>query len=91
MAASHRSWLDNTLDRKFNVEAPDKVWVNDITCIRRQEGFAYLAKVIDLYAPRVIGWSVQSRQTTGAVLQAPHMAVWRHKPKGKVLIHSDQG
>ena len=80
----------NTLDRKFDVEAPDKVWVSDITYIRTQEGFAYLAGVIDLYSRRVIGWSMPSRQTTDVVLQALLMAVWRRKPKGKVLIHSDQ-
>ena len=83
--------VDNTLDRQFDVEAPDRVWVTDITYIRTQEGFAYLAVVIDLYSRRVIGWSMQSRQTTDLVLQALLMAVWRRKPKRKVLIHSDQG
>ncbi|MCT2539968.1 IS3 family transposase [Sedimentimonas flavescens] len=83
--------VDNTLDRQFDVEAPDRVWVTDITYIRTQEGFAYLAVVIDLYSRRVIGWSMQSRQTTDVVLQALLMAVWRRKPKARVLIHSDQG
>ncbi|WP_411958308.1 IS3 family transposase [Paracoccus homiensis] len=83
--------VDNTLDRQFDVEVPDKVWVTDITYIRTQEGFAYLAVVIDLYSRRVVGWSMQSRQTTDVVLQALLMAVWRRKPKNKVLIHSDQG
>ncbi|MEE8568713.1 MAG: IS3 family transposase [Anaerolineales bacterium] len=83
--------VDNTLDRRFDVEAPDRVWVTDITYIRTQEGFAYLAVVIDLYSRRVVGWSMQSRQTTDMVLQALLMAVWRRKPKSKVLIHSDQG
>ncbi|AGT11696.1 transposase (plasmid) [Paracoccus aminophilus JCM 7686] len=81
--------VDNTLDRQFDVEAPDRVWVTDITYIRTLEGFVYLAVVIDLYSRRVIGWSMQSRQTTDVVLQALLMAVWRRKPKGKVLIHSD--
>lgn len=63
----------------------------DITYIQMQEGFAYLAVVIDLYSRRVIGWSMQRRQTTDVVLQALLMAVWRRKPKAKVLIHSDQG
>jgi putative transposase len=48
-------------------------------------------RTIDLYSRRVIGWAVQSRQTTDVVLQALLMAVWRRKPKDKVLIHSDQG
>jgi putative transposase len=83
--------VDNTLDRQFDVEAPDKAWVTDITDIRTQEGFAYLAVVIDLYSRRVVGWSMQSRQTTDVVLQALLMAVWRREPKARVLIHSDQG
>jgi putative transposase len=83
--------VDNTLDRKFDVAAPDRAWVTDITYIRTLEGFAYLAVVIDLYSRRVVGWSMQSRQTTDVVLQALHMAVWRRKPKYRVLIHSDQG
>ena len=60
-------------------------------CFRTLEGFAYLAVVIDLYSRRVVGWSMQSRQTTDVVLQALLMAVWRRKPKNRVLIHSDQG
>ncbi|KQY41460.1 transposase [Rhizobium sp. Root483D2] len=83
--------IDNTLDRQFDVAAPDKASVTDITYIRTNEGFAYLAVVIDLYSRRVIGWSMQSRQTTDVVLQALLMAVWRRKPKEKVLVHSDQG
>jgi len=50
---------------------------------------AYLAVVIDLYSRRVVSWSMQSRQTTDVVLQALLMAVWRRKPKYKVLVHSD--
>jgi len=83
--------VDNTLARQFDVAAPDRAWVTDITYIRTLEGFAYLAVVLDLFSRRVVGWSMQSRQTTDVVLQALHMAVWRRKPKGRVLIHSDQG
>jgi putative transposase len=83
--------VDNTLDRQFDVAAPGKAWVTDITYIKTCEGFAYLAVVLDLYSRRVIGWSMQSRQTTEVVLQALHMAVWRRRPKDKVLIHSDLG
>ncbi|MCQ4628403.1 IS3 family transposase [Shinella sp. CPCC 100929] len=83
--------VDNTLDRQFDVTDPDTAWVTDITYIRTCAGFVYLAVVIDLYSRRVIGWALQSRQTTDVVLQALLMAVWRRKPKDKVLIHSDQG
>ena len=80
-----------SLDRKFDVEAADKAWVTDITYIRTVEGFADLAVVIDVYSRRVIGWAIQSRQTTDVVPQALLMAVWRRKPKDQVLVHSDQG
>jgi putative transposase len=83
--------IDNTLNRQFDVDAPDTAWVTDITYIKTIEGFAYLAVVIDLFSRRVIGWSLQSRQTSEVVLQALHMAVWRRKPKKTVLVHSDQG
>jgi putative transposase len=83
--------VDNTLARQFDVDAPDRAWVTDITYIRTQEGFACLTVVIDLFSRRVIGWSLQSRQTTDVVLQALLMAVWRRKPKSRVLVHSDQG
>ncbi|CAH1387561.1 transposase [Candidatus Nitrotoga sp. M5] len=83
--------VDNRLNRQFDVTAPDKIWVTDITYIKTQEGFAYLAVVIDLYSRRVVGWSLQSRQTTDMVLQALLMAIWHRQPTNKVLIHSDQG
>ena len=82
---------DNTLDRQFEVGSPDRVWVTDITYIKTHEGWSYLAVVIDLFSRRVVGWSMQSRMTTDLVLQALLGAVWRRKPKSKVLIHSDQG
>ena len=82
---------DNTLNRQFEVAAPDTVWVTDITYIRTHEGWSYLAVVIDLFSRRVVGWSMQSRMTTDLALQALLAAVWRRKPKQKVMIHSDQG
>ena len=82
---------DNTLDRQFEVDTPDRVWVTDITYIKTHEGWSYLSVVIDLFSRRVVGWSMQSRMTTDLALQALLSAVWRRKPKTKVMIHSDQG
>ncbi len=76
---------DNTLNREFDVDAPDQFWVTDITYIRTHEGFLYLAVVIDLFSRRVIGWSMQGRAYTDLPLQALLMAVWRRKPKTKGL------
>lgn len=81
----------NTLDRQFEVDAPDKVWVTDITYIKTHEGWLYLSVVIDLFSRRVVGWSAQPRMTTDLALQALLAAVWRRKPKTRVMIHSDQG
>ena len=79
------------MDRQFDVEAPNSVWVTDITYIKTHEGFSYLAVVIDLSSRRVVGWSMQNRQPTDLVLQALLMAGWRRNPTSKVLVHSDQG
>ena len=81
----------NQLDQVFETDVPDQVWVTDITYIRTHEGWLYLAVVIDLYARKVVGWSMNSRMHTSLVLNALLMAVWRRKPKRKVVIHSDQG
>ena len=81
----------NRLQQDFNVSAPDRVWVTDITYIRTHEGWLYLAAVIDLYSRKVVGWSMHSRMQTSLALNALLMAVWRRKPIEKVIIHSDQG
>jgi putative transposase len=81
----------NQLQQDFNVDAPDTVWVTDITYIRTHEGWLYLAAVIDLYSRKVVGWSMHSRMQTSLALNALLMAVWRRKPTEKVIVHSDQG
>ena len=81
----------NKLKREFTVEQPDQVWVTDITYVRTWQGWLYLAVVVDLYARRVVGWSMKPTLARELVLNAILMAVWRRKPKQKVLIHSDQG
>jgi putative transposase len=65
--------------------------VTDITYIKTHEGWLYLAVVIDLFSRRVVGWSAQPRMTTDLALQALLAAVWRRKPRTRVMIHSDQG
>jgi len=81
----------NRLQREFTVEQPDRVWVTDITYIRTWQGWLYLAVVMDLYARKVVGWSMKSSLARELVIDALLMAVWRRKPHHKVLIHSDQG
>ncbi len=83
--------VPNRLQRRFATMAPDDTWVTDITHIRTHEGWLYLAVVVDLFSRKVVGWSMQSRITKELVLNALLMAVWRRKPKSKVMVHSDQG
>ncbi|WP_134020774.1 IS3 family transposase [Modicisalibacter xianhensis] len=81
----------NHLDRRFEVAAPNVAWVTDITYIRTYEGWLYLSVVIDLFSRQVVGWSMKSRMTTDLALDALLAAVWRRKPQGVVMVHSDQG
>lgn len=79
------------LQRKFTTSKPDRVWVTDTTFIPTQEGWLYLAVVLDLYSRMVIGWSMSDSNNTRLVSDALTMALWRRsKPQG-VIIHSDQG
>ena len=81
----------NRLKRHFNVTAPNKVYVGDITYIWTQEGWLYLAAVIDLYSRKVVGWSMQDNMKADLVNQALLMAVWQRKPSKGLLSHSDRG
>ena len=81
----------NRLEQSFSVAAPDRIWATDITYIRTFEGWLYLAVVVDLYSRIVVGWSMKSTLTRDLVLDALLMAVWRHRSKPPVIVHSDQG
>ena len=83
--------VENVLNRDFAPDAPNKVWVTDITYIRTCEGWLYLAAVMDLYSRQIVGWATQSTMTCDLVLQALLAAVWKRKPGPGVLVHSDQG
>ena len=78
----------NKLQREFTVDYPDRAWVTDITYIRTWQGWLYLAVVMDLFARKVIGWSMKPTLARDLVLDAILMAVWRRKPKRKVIVHS---
>ena len=81
----------NLLEQNFTADAPDQKWVSDITYIWTEEGWLYLAVVLELYSRRVIGWAIAERMTATLVCDALIMALWRHRmPKG-VIVHSDRG
>jgi len=81
----------NRLNREFTVDAPNKAWVTDITYFRTWQRWLYLAVVLDLYARKVVGWSMKPTLGKELALDALLMVVWRRKPKTRVIVHSDQG
>lgn len=83
--------IDNVLNREFSADAPNKVWVTDITYIRTYEAWLFLTAVMDLYSRQIVGWATAPTTTNDLVLQALVAAVWRRKPGPGVLLHSDQG
>jgi len=83
--------FENLLARNFNVDKPNLAWVGDITYIRTDQGWVYLATVIDLYSRKVIGHSISSRMTKDLVISALVKAIKsRGYPTG-VIVHSDRG
>ena len=79
------------VNRNFAATAPDRLWTADITYIRTDEGFLYLAFVLDVYSRKVVGWSMASHPKTELVADALEMAVWRRKPAAGLVHHSDRG
>jgi transposase InsO family protein len=90
--SNHRQPVfENVLDRQFSASGPDQAYVSDITYIWTQEGWLYLAVVIDLFSRRVVGWSMSSRMKSSLVTDALRMAIWRRRPKPGLIVHSDRG
>ena len=81
----------NLLDREFQAEGPNQRWVADFTYIWTDEGWLYVAAVLDLFSRLVVGWSMQNQLTTRLVSDAMLMAIWRRRPSAELLHHSDQG
>ena len=82
----------NVLDRQFEVDEPDRIWVSDITYIWTVAGWLYLAVVIDLYSRRVVGWAMADHMRAELVLEALEVALGSRKPADAgLLFHSDQG
>jgi putative transposase len=79
------------LRRDFVAGRPNKVWLADITYIPTQEGFLYLAFILDTHSRRIVGWSMDSRMRMELVVDALEMAVWRRKPSAGLVHHSDRG
>ena len=81
----------NLLQQDFTADKPDQKYVSDITYIWTEEGWLYLAVVLDLYARLIVGWSMSERMTKKLVCDALQMALWRRKKPSGVIVHSDRG
>jgi transposase InsO family protein len=81
----------NLLMQNFSANKCDEKYVSDITYIWTQEGWLYLAVVMDLYSRMVIGWAMSERMTATLVCDALQMALWRRKRPRGVIVHSDRG
>lgn len=80
------------VQRRFVADRPDALWLTDITQHRTGEGWVYCAVVMDVYARRVVGWSIADHLRSELVVDALDMARWRRKPKqGNTIVHSDHG
>jgi transposase InsO family protein len=81
----------NVLDRRFHWEQPNQAWVTDLTCIPTEEGWLYLAAIIDLFSRRVVGWAMGDDMSRHLPLRALEMAVQRRRPPPGLIHHSDRG
>ena len=80
----------NLVQRRFQVSAPNCIWVGDMTFIRTRTGFLYLAVLLDLYARNVVGWSMHDRPNLEVTLGALDMALTRRCPAPGLVHHTDQ-
>ena len=82
---------ENRLDRSFEVESVNRVWVGDITFITTAAGWLYLSVLLDLYSRRVVGWAMSERIDQQLVIKALQMAILRCRPEPGLIHHTDQG
>lgn len=79
------------VQRRFNPDTPDQLWCGNTTYIATDEGWVYLAAVIDLFSRQVVGWSMQPHMHTSLVADALRMAWFRRHPGPGLIFHSDRG
>jgi putative transposase len=89
--SKHSYLVSPDLVKRKIPDAPNKVWVSDITYISTDEGWLYLAIVKDLFSKEVVGWAYGERITTELAIEALHKAIKRHKPPAGLIHHSDRG
>src|SRR5690606_8566770 len=90
-SAHQRPVAENLLNRQFQAQRPNQKWVVDITYIWTEQGWLYLAGVMDLFSRRIVGWSMADHMETELVSDALKMALARRRPGEGLLHHSDRG
>jgi len=83
--------FENRLDRDFAAAAPDQKWAADITYIPTDEGFVYLAGVVDLFSRKIVGWCMKETLHADLCVEALEMALASRRPRRPLLHHSDRG
>jgi transposase InsO family protein len=83
--------VENVLDRGFSAQLPNQKWAVDITYIHTDQGWLYLAGVMDLCSRMIVGWSMADHMRTELVTDAMQMALARRQPGGQLIHHSDRG
>ena len=82
----------NLLNRDFSPAGPNQAWTGDITYIATEEGWLFLAVVIDLFSRKVVGWSMRPDMHRSLVIDALEMGLFQRRPqKGQLIFHSDRG
>ena len=82
----------NLLNRNFTPAGPNQAWAGDITYIASEEGWLFLAVVIDLFSRKVVGWSMRPDMHRSLVIDALEMGLFQRRPlKGQLIFHSDRG
>jgi len=81
----------NLLARDFTAAAPNRVWLADITYIQTDQGWLYLAAIMDLYSRKIVGWAMRDHLRTELASSALTMAIQRQHPPAGLIHHSDRG
>ena len=81
----------NLLNRNFSAAAPNRIWLTDITYVETDQGWLYLAAVMDLYSRRIVGWAMDDHLRTELPLAALNMAISTRQPGANLIHHSDRG
>lgn len=90
-SAHNQPIAPNGLNRRLDGWQVNQAWVADITYIATDEGWLYLACVMDLASRKIVGWSMSERMKADLVCQALNSAYWRRKPPAGLIMHSDRG